>query len=56
LKPAVDNQVPNAWTLYDLRSLRFHKLGTVDPDMERLIYGYDLLVIVPELTPANPVK
>jgi hypothetical protein len=56
LKPAVDNQVPNAWTLYDLRNLRFQKLGAVDPDMERLIYGYDLLIIVPELTPANPIK
>jgi hypothetical protein len=56
LKPAVDNQVPNAWTLYDLRNLRFQKLGTVDPDMQRVIYGYDLLVIVPEFTPANPIK
>ncbi len=56
LKPAVDNQAPNAWTLYDLRSLRFQKLGMLDPDMERVIYGYDLLVIVPELTPANAVK
>ena len=56
LKPVVDNQVPNAWTLYDLRNLRFQKLGAVDPDMERVIYGYDLLVIVPELTPANSIK
>jgi hypothetical protein len=56
LKPAVDNQVPNAWTLYDLRSLRFQMLGTVDPDMQRVIYGYDLLVIVPEFTPANSIK
>jgi len=56
LKPVVDNQFPNAWTLYDLRSLRFQKLGTVDPDMERVIYGYDLLVIVPEFTPAHSIK
>jgi hypothetical protein len=56
LKPAVDNQVPNAWTLYDLRNLRFQKLGAFDPNMERVIYGYDLLVIVPELTPASVVK
>ncbi len=56
LKPAVDNQVQNGWTLYDLRNLRFQKLGTVDPNMERVIYGYDLLVIVPELTPAHPIK
>ena len=56
LKPAIDHQVPNAWTLYDLRSLRLQKLGAVDPDMKRLIYGYDLLVIVPELTPANAIQ
>lgn len=55
LKPVVDNQVSGAWTLYDLRNLRFQKLGAVDPDMERVIYGYDLLVIVPELTPADSI-
>ncbi len=56
LKPAVDNQVQNGWTLYDLRNLRFQKLGAVDPNMERVIYGYDLLLIVPELTPAHAIK
>lgn len=56
LKAAVDNQLPNAWTLFDLRRLRFRNLGPVDPDMERLIYGYDLLVIIPEITPADPLS
>ncbi len=56
LKPVMDNRVPNAWTLYDLRNLRFQKLGAVDPDMQRVIYGYDLLIIVPELTPASVIK
>ncbi len=56
LKPAVENQLLNAWTVYDLRKLRFMELGPVDPDMERMVYGYDLLVIVPELTPADPVQ
>ena len=56
LKPVMDNRVPNAWTLYDLRDLRFQKLGAVDPDMQRVIYGYDLLIIVPELTPASVIK
>jgi hypothetical protein len=56
LKPAIDNQVPNAWTLYDLRKLRFTKLGPVDPGMERMVYGYDLLVIVPEVTPADLIQ
>jgi len=56
LKPAIDNQLPDAWTLYDLRKLRFQKLGPLDPEMKRLIYGYDLLVIIPELSPADPIK
>jgi hypothetical protein len=56
IKPAMENQVPNAWTLYDLRSLRFQKLANLDQDMERLIYGYDLLVIIPELTPASVIR
>jgi len=56
LKPAIDNQLPNAWTLFDLRQMRYQMLGPIDPNMERLIYGYDLLIIVPELTPADPIE
>jgi len=56
LKPAINNQLPNAWTLFDLRRLRFQSFKDLDPDMQRLIYGYDLLIIVPELTPADPVE
>jgi len=56
LKPVVDSQISDAWTLYDLRKLRFQNLGPIDPGMERLVYGYDLLIIVPELTPANPIR
>jgi hypothetical protein len=56
LKPAIDNRLPNAWTLFDLRKMHFRTLGPVDPDMERLIYGYDLLIIVPELTPADSAE
>ncbi len=56
LKPLLDNQVqsPDAWTLYDLRRLRFQGLGdAMDADLKSLVYGYDLLVIIPELTPGN---
>jgi hypothetical protein len=56
LKPAIENQLADAWTMYDLRKLRFQKLGPIDEDVERMIYGYDLLVIIPELTPADPVQ
>lgn len=56
LKPAIDNSLPGAWTLFDLRRMRFQNLGSVDPGMERLLYGFDLLVIAPELTPADPIE
>lgn len=36
--------------------MRFQKLGSLDPGMERLIYGYDFLVIEQELTPADPIE
>jgi hypothetical protein len=56
LKPAIDNQLVDSWTVYDLRKLRFQPLGRIDGNMERMIYGYDLLIIVPELTPADAIE
>jgi hypothetical protein len=43
---------PHRWTVLDLRPLRseFAHLGQVDREVERLILGYDLLVLVPEVT------
>ncbi len=58
LKPMLDGQVqtPGAWTLYDLRRLRFQGLGSaMNADIKSLIYGYDLLVIIPELTPGEAI-
>jgi len=48
--------MPNSWTLYDLRKLRFLDLGQIDPAMYRLIYGYDLLIIMPAVTPADIIQ
>jgi hypothetical protein len=57
LKPAIDNQVAGAWTLYDLRQLRFKKFAEgLDMDMQNFLYSYDLLVIIPELTPAQMIE
>jgi peptide deformylase len=53
MAPAIANQVPDSWTLYDLRKLRFQKLSALDPDFARVIDGYDLLIIIPELSPAD---
>jgi hypothetical protein len=52
MAPVIAGQLPNSWTLYDLRKLRFQNLAGIDPDLARVIDGYDLLVVIPELTPA----
>ncbi|HUZ03967.1 MAG TPA: hypothetical protein VMU62_01320, partial [Acidobacteriaceae bacterium] len=57
LKTAVDARSEVApdgpWTLYDLRQLRYRRLEGLTPDWERVIYGYDFLVLIPRLTPAH---
>jgi hypothetical protein len=51
IKPAVDAQKAGSWTLFDLRQLRFKHLD-LNTDWDRAVYGYDLMVLIPELTPA----
>ena len=50
LKPLFDALVENSWTLYDLRALRdgFSKYGKIDPELERVIFGYDFVVFIPD--------
>jgi hypothetical protein len=50
LKPLFDAQAENSWTLYDLRALRdgFSKYGKIDPELERVIFGYDFVVFIPD--------
>lgn len=50
LKPLFDAQVENSWTLYDLRALRdgFSKYGKIDPELERVIFGFDFVVFIPD--------
>jgi hypothetical protein len=55
LKPAVEALMPSGWTLIDLRHLRFRKLSGAGPEWERMIGGYDFLVLMPEITPADPL-
>jgi hypothetical protein len=55
LKPAVADLMPSGWTEIDLRVLRFRKLRDLVPEWERMIYGYDFLILVPEITPADPL-
>jgi hypothetical protein len=52
IKAATAAQKAGSWTLFDLRKLRFQHLD-MSPDWERTVYGYDMLVLIPELTPVG---
>jgi hypothetical protein len=58
LKPIFDNLESAGWTMFDLRGLRhgFRSLEPVDKEMERMIFGYDLLVLVPNATPSRQIQ
>jgi len=42
-------------TLFDLRMLRFRGID-LSPEWERVVYGYDLFVLIPELTPGSAIE
>lgn len=58
LKPLFENQVAGSWTIYDLRALRtgFSQFGKIDPELERIIFGYDFVVLVPEATASHDIE
>jgi hypothetical protein len=59
LQPVFSNLLRSDWTMFDLRPLRQDLNapgGAIDPDMATLIFGYDLLVIVPEGTPSTEIR
>jgi hypothetical protein len=58
LKPMFDNLESPGWTMFDLRGLRkgFRSLDPVNKEMERLIFGYDLLVLIPNATPSKQIQ
>jgi hypothetical protein len=57
LQPIFGNLLQQGWTLFDLRALRHDVAGppgarvAIDPDLTALIFGYDILIVVPEGTP-----
>ena len=58
LKLVFDNLEKENWTLFDLRPLRaqFNSFEPMDQNMERLIFGYDLMVIIPEVHAATQIQ
>jgi hypothetical protein len=57
-KPLFDAQVEHSWTLYDLRALRdqFSKYGKIDPELERVIFGYDFVVLIPDPKASHAIQ
>jgi hypothetical protein len=58
LLPLLSSRLPSDWTLFDLRPLRqeFAALaGDVHPELETLVFGIDMLVLVPEGTPSTKI-
>ena len=57
-KPLFDAQLENSWTLYDLRALRdgFSKYGKIDPELERVIFGYDFVVFIPDPKASHAIQ
>ncbi len=55
LKPMFDNLASQGLTMFDLRAMRkgFRSLGPVDKEMERMIFGNDLLILIPQATPSR---
>ncbi len=57
LRPMVDHLEPAGWTLFDLRAIRKTAVrGSLDRDMERLVLGYDLLILIPDSTAATQIR
>lgn len=59
LQPILGNLVESEWTLFDLRTLREdvrRRPEIVSSDLAALIFGMDILVMVPEATPSTRVR
>jgi hypothetical protein len=54
IQPFVDGAGNEGWTVFDLRNLRGEAIS--DPSLKRLVLGYDLLVLIPEATPAMQIR
>lgn len=57
LQPMADHLEPDGWTMFDLRGIRKAAYsGALDRDMERLVLGYDLLILIPDSTASTQIR
>jgi hypothetical protein len=54
MQPFVDGTGSDGWKVFDLRKLRGEAIS--DLSLQRLVLGYDLLVLIPEATPATQIR
>ena len=49
-------EVGKDWMLFDLRTMRphFKQLGVDNAELERVIFGFDFLVLIPDAKPSHP--
>jgi hypothetical protein len=56
-KPLIGNLLDKSWTLFDVRSLRdkFGNYHGVDPELERMVFAYDFVILIPEPSASHPL-
>ena len=54
MKPFVDGAGSEGWTVFDLRKLRGGAIS--DLSLQRLVSGYDLLMLIPAATAATQIR
>jgi hypothetical protein len=59
LQAVFSNLLASDWTMFDLRPLRQNLNapgGGMNPDLATLVFGYDILVVVPEGRPSTEIR
>jgi hypothetical protein len=59
LQPVFTSLLASEWTMFDLRPLRQDVAapgGAIDAELATLVFGYDILVMVPEGTPSTEIR
>ena len=56
LQPMFNNLLPSDWTMFDLRPLRQNLNAAINPEFATLVFGYDILVMVPEGRPVTEIR
>ena len=50
------NQNAHGWTLFDLRGLRKSYFGPDEIELERIVFGYDFIVLIPNAKASTQIQ